>query len=533
MPAFLAHAHSDESIGADVLIVPVASVADLHARLAEEGRGVAEAAVRAVDLGDFELSPGTHLLVHARGFERFPRVLLLAVAPGASSAELRSSFARLARDPLFGRVDSVAVDAGPELGTGAALADGVAAVVDGLLHGTYRWTRAKTRPSAPGRFVILGRGARGLARVKQGITRGRAVGESVIACRELANTPANLMGPAELANAAADIGREAGLKVKVLSGSQLVRERMEGILQVGGGSVRPPHFAVLEYDGGAGPWIALVGKGLVYDTGGLSIKPNLSMVEMKFDKCGACAVIGAIRAAAKLGVRQRIVAIVPAVENSISGTSYRPGDVIGSRSGQTIEVLNTDAEGRIVLADALDYAITKYSPQAVIDCATLTGAALHALGDHACAVLGNSARVVERLLAGGEVAGERGWQLPLWDGHRRDVDSNVADVRNTGAHGGGTIAAAAFLERFVGDVAWGHLDIAAVARDRRDPKVGSTGFGVRILAETLAAWPVTRAPRATAKGRTKAATKAAAKKRAGAATKAARKTARGKSRRKR
>jgi leucyl aminopeptidase len=315
------------------------------------------------------------------------------------------------------------------------------------------------------------------------------------------------------------------MKVTVLSGRQLERERMEGILQVGGGSARPPHYAVLEYDGGGGDWIALVGKGLVYDTGGLSIKPNPSMVEMKFDKCGACAVLGAIRAAAELGVKQRIVAIVPAVENSISGTSYRPGDVIGSRSGKTIEVLNTDAEGRIVLADALDYAVTKYSPQAVLDCATLTGAALYALGDHACAVLGNDERVIQRLREAGEESGERAWQLPLWDGHRRDVDSHVADVRNTGAQGGGTIAGAAFLERFVGDTPWGHLDIAAVARDRRDPKVGSTGFGVRILAQALEAWPVARGAAKKKAARGKAARKSPAKARGKAATKARRKTA--------
>jgi len=247
--------------------------------------------------------------------------------------------------------------------------------------------------------------------------------------------------------------------------------------------------------------VALVGKGLVFDTGGLSIKPAASMAEMKFDKCGACVVIGAMIAIAKLRLTVPVVAVVPAVENSISGESYRPGDVIGSRSGKTIEVLNTDAEGRIVLADALDYVVTKYSPQAIIDAATLTGAAYYALGDRACAVLGNDDALVEKLRAAGETVGERAWPLPLWDDYRADVDTPNADVRNTSSWGAGTIAGAAFLERFVGDVPWAHLDIANVSRDRRDPKIGATGFGVRLLVEALTSWPGARPRSRSSRGK--------------------------------
>jgi leucyl aminopeptidase len=529
MPAFLAHAHSDESVGADVLVVPLASTSDLHARLSREGRGVAAAAVRAADLGDFTAEPGSRLLVHARGIERFPRLMLLGIDAGAKPRALRTTFAGLAQDPVFGRTDSVAVLATPDLGEGAALAEAVAAAVDGLLHGAYRWTRAtKDRPRSPGRYVFLGESARALTRVREGIERGRALGDAVVACREMANTPANLMGPAELAAAAESLAKDFGLRSRVLTRRQLERENMEAMLTVGAASVREPRLAVVEYDGGGGDWIALVGKGLVYDTGGLSLKPNTSMVEMKFDKCGACAVLGTIRAAAALGLKQRIVAVVPAVENSVSGTAYRPGDVIGSRSGQTIEVLNTDAEGRLVLADALDWAITKYEPQAVLDAATLTGAAFYALGDHSCALLGNDETLIARVKEAGERSGEYAWPLPLRDEYRRDVDSNFADVRNTSAHGAGTIAGAAFLERFVRDVPWAHLDIGCVARDRRDPKVGATGFGVRVLTEALAAWPVSRAtPKARAKAEAKGKAKAAAKGRAKrkAAGKAKRKAA--------
>ncbi|MBZ0268251.1 leucyl aminopeptidase family protein, partial [bacterium] len=222
------------------------------------------------------------------------------------------------------------------------------------------------------------------------------------------------------------------------------------------------------------------------------IKPTSSMMFMKFDKCGGCVVLAAIRTVAALGLKVPVVAVVPAVENSISGTSYRPGDVIGSRAGKTIEVLNTDAEGRIALADGLDYAITEFRPRAVLDAATLTGAVYHALSDRACGVLGNDDAIVQRLLQAGEDTGERAWQLPLWPEHLTDVDTPNADVRNTGAAGGGTIAGAAFLQRFVRDTPWAHLDIANVSRDRRNPSVGATGFGVRLLVEALRVWPAAR-----------------------------------------
>jgi leucyl aminopeptidase len=184
--------------------------------------------------------------------------------------------------------------------------------------------------------------------------------------------------------------------------------------------------------------------------------------------------------------------VIPAVENSVSGDSYRPGDVIGSRSGRTIEVLNTDAEGRIVLADALDYAITKYSPQAVVDLATLTGAVFYALGDRACAVLGTDADVIRRVREAGDRAGEPAWELPLWEAYLDDVKSSNADVKNTGAWGAGTIAGASFLRAFTGETPWAHLDIAGVSRDRRNPKAGATGFGVRLLVDMLERWPVPR-----------------------------------------
>jgi leucyl aminopeptidase len=498
MPVFLSHrTATDESIGADLLVVPIAESAHgVPARLARLGKGVADAVARALDLGDFEREVGSVVTLRVCRIERYPRILLLRLGSGEEpeSVGVRRAFAKASKDPLFRRIDSVAVWAEPSLGSGAALAENVAAAIDGLLEGTYRWTAATTKKESPaGRYLFLADGARSLARVDEGIAHGRALGDSVLLAREIANTPANRMGPAEMAERAKEIAAEAGLACRVLAGTRLARERMEAIRTVGAGSARDPRLIVLEYDPGVDlEPIVLVGKGLVYDTGGLSLKPTSSMVGMKFDKCGGSVVLAVLRAAATLDLPLPLVGIVPAVENSVSGTSYRPGDVIGSRSGQTIDVQNTDAEGRLVLADAIDYGIDKYSPRALIDIATLTGAAYYALGDRACAVLGTDDGVVERLREAGERSGERVWPLPLWAGYRKDVDSPVADVRNTGPWGAGTITGAAFLQRFTRDVPWAHLDIASVSYDRRETKNGATGFGVRLLVEALRRWPKRR-----------------------------------------
>lgn len=499
MPVFQSHiAKADDSVGADLLLVPVRSTDGIYPLLAGLGRGIATAAARAADLGDFR-GEGDRLLVHSRGHEPYPRALLLGIGPEEPSpGRLRDAFTGVLRDPMFARMDTVAILCGPALGTGKALTHAVAEAVDGICQGVYRYSLATEGDTkTPGRFSFLASGARVLPRIDEGIRVGEILGRAVCLAKDLANTPANEMSPHDLANRARDLAKGSKLTAKVLEGAALEREGLEAIRVVGAASSRDPRLIVLEYRpaGAKGAPIALVGKGLVYDTGGLSIKPMASMVEMKFDKCGACVVIGAMQAIAALGLPVPVVAVVPAVENSISGNSYRPGDVIGSRSGKRIEVLNTDAEGRLVLADALDYVITKYAPRAVVDVATLTGAVFHALGDHACAVLGNDDDLVADLEDAGETTGERAWSLPLWSEYRDDVSSTIADVRNTGPQGAGTIAAAAFLQRFVRDVPWVHLDIAGVSRDRRDSRVGATGFGLRLLVEAVRGW----APRRTSR----------------------------------
>jgi leucyl aminopeptidase len=324
------------------------------------------------------------------------------------------------------------------------------------------------------------------------------------------------MSPEDLGKAALLMAKKNGLEAKLLDERELSRENMHALLAVGAGSVRPPRLIVVQYDPGSGEKpIALVGKGIVFDTGGYCIKPIESLTEMKYDKCGACVVLGVMQAIARLRFPIPVVALIPAAENMISGSAYRTGDIVDSRSGKTIEVLNTDAEGRLVLADAIDYAITKFEPQAVIDVATLTGAAYYALGDHSCAVFGSDDGLIARLRDAGERAGERAWPLPLTEDYRTDVTTPHADVRNTSAWGGGAIAGATFLQRFVRGVPWAHLDVASVSRDRRNPSRGATGFGTRLLIETLERWPRARGRRsARARARPSGGSPAARRRRA-------------------
>jgi len=307
--------------------------------------------------------------------------------------------------------------------------------------------------------------------------------------RDLVNQPGNTKSPAYLAEQALAMSAEDGIECTVLEADQLRQEGFGALLGVAQGSCRDPRLIVLEYRGGdqAQQPIALVGKGVVFDAGGISLKPAEKMDEMKMDMAGGAAVLGTFKAAAALQLPINLVGIVPAVENLPSGTAYRPGDILTSLSGKTIEVLNTDAEGRLILADALSY-VARFNPRVVIDLATLTGACIIALGNHASAILGNHEGLVKQLLGAGERCGERIWQLPLWDNYSQQIKSGVADVKNVGGRPAGTITAAAFLQTFASDYTWAHLDIAGTAwqeKDRDYLSQGGTGVGVRLLIEYL------------------------------------------------
>ncbi len=330
---------------------------------------------------------------------------------------------------------------------------------------------------------VLGGGERAADAVAVGATIGAA--ENL--ARTLQSRPGNVATPSHIAAEAQRMGENAGLEVTVFDEARLREEGMHAILAVSRGSEEEARFIIMEHKGGAegeAP-LVLVGKGLSFDAGGISLKPPSGMQDMKFDMSGGAAVIGAMQAIALLGLKANVVGIVPSSENLPSGTAVKPGDVIDTLVGKTVEVINTDAEGRLILADALTYG-ARLNPAAMVDCATLTGAVVIALGNHAAAVLGNDEGIVEELIAAGSESGERCWPLPLWKEYRKQLDSETADLKNIGGRPGGSITAACFLSEFVLDAAWAHLDIAGTAYgDGKLPyqRKGGYGFPTRLLVQ--------------------------------------------------
>jgi leucyl aminopeptidase len=325
---------------------------------------------------------------------------------------------------------------------------------------------------------------------ERALSIGVAFAEGENLARLLQNRPGNVATPSHLADVALGVAREYGFTSHVLGKKELEDEGMRALLAVSAGSEEEPRLIVLEHHGGekGDPPLALVGKGITFDSGGISIKPGLGMEEMKFDMSGAAAVLGAMQAIGALRLPLNVVAVVPSAENLLSGRATKPGDIVRARSGKTIEIINTDAEGRLVLADALSYVIEHYAPKVVVDCATLTGACLIALGNHASAVLGNDEGVIAELREAGARAGERCWPLPLWKEYRKQLESTVADLKNVGGRAAGTITAAWFLAEFVGETPWAHLDIAGTAYgDVHAPYHRKGGFGrpARLLLEWL------------------------------------------------
>ena len=319
--------------------------------------------------------------------------------------------------------------------------------------------------------------------------RGLAIAHGMDLTRDLGNLPANICTPTYLGERALEMATEfPDLKVTVLDRKQIEDLKMGSFLSVTNGSAEPPRFIVFEYNGSARKQrpVVLVGKGITFDSGGISIKPALDMDHMKFDMCGAASVFGTLRAIVELKAKVNVVGLVAACENLPSGRATKPGDIVTSMSGQTIEVLNTDAEGRLILADALTYA-ERFEPEAVVDIATLTGAMVISLGHIACGVFSNNDALARALLTAGDDAFDRGWQLPLWDDYQDGLKSNFADVANvSGARAGGSITAACFLSRFAKKFDWAHLDIAGVANKDGVDK-GATGRPVPMLTTWLLA----------------------------------------------
>jgi leucyl aminopeptidase len=459
---------SPAEVSADLLALPLAadglSGGRVPPRVAALDRAAGGRIAQALRAGDFEGKRGQTLLVHPADGLPARRLLLLGLGDAAkASAELVRETAALAVRDAQGRRAARMALLVPNV-RGMRPAAVVQALAEGAVLGSYRFDRYRTKKRDEARV-----GALALL-----VERG---------------------GELRAARAAA----ATGVSVRVFSPAELRKRGFGALLAVAQGSANEPRLIVLEHGAGAKrgaqarkrPTVCLVGKGVCFDSGGLSLKPSTSMVTMKHDMSGGAAVIAAVCAAARLALPLHLVGIVGAVENMPSGTAYRPDDIVTSLSGQTIEISNTDAEGRLVLADALHFANTEFAPDAIIDLATLTGACSVALGKWAAAVLGNHERLAERMLAAGEAAGERYWRLPLWDVHREFMRGQVADLKQTGGRDGGTITASAFLSNFVGSTPWIHLDIAPVANTEKGSALqpaGATGFGVRSLLELLRGW---------------------------------------------
>ncbi len=318
------------------------------------------------------------------------------------------------------------------------------------------------------------------------IQQGKAIGDGMDQARDLGNLPANICTPGYLARQAKALAKgESKLNVKILEEAEMRKLKMGSLLSVSAGSRQPAKLIVLEYNGAAkkSQPIVLVGKGVTFDTGGISLKPGAAMDEMKFDMCGAASVIGTMRAVLTMKLPINVVGIIPATENMPDGLATKPGDIVTSMSGQTIEILNTDAEGRLILCDALTYA-GKYNPRCVVDIATLTGACIIALGKVPSAILGNNDSLINDLIESGQQIDDKLWQLPLWDEYQDQLKSNFADMANIGGRDAGTITAACFLSRFTRKYQWAHLDIAGTAWKSGEQK-GSTGRPVPLLTQYI------------------------------------------------
>lgn len=368
------------------------------------------------------------------------------------------------------------------------------ALTEGLELGAYRYWPYRTGVTNEQNFVveqatIFGRDEQ---HASKGVATGQAIAHGVTLARDLVNSPGYALTPALLGDKAVELGNRLGIKTTVLDKAQLIEQGFGGILAVGKGSTNDPRFIVMEYGAeytGAGkPTICLVGKGLTFDSGGLSLKPADAMETMKSDMGGSAAVFGALQAVAELKLPLHIVGLVASAENMPSATAYRPGDIVTTLSGKTIEVLNTDAEGRIILSDALFYA-QRYKPAAIVELSTLTGAIIIALGSYATGMMATEQALADKISRAGEVTNERVWQFPLWDEYHAMIQSQIADLKNIGGRPAGSITAGAFLAAFVGDYPFVHLDIAGTAWVDRPAKPyetqGGTGVGVRLLAEFL------------------------------------------------
>jgi leucyl aminopeptidase len=473
--------------------VAVAAGTTLPAALQALDAATGGALGRAYAAGDFAGKRDETTLAYAGGRAR--RVLLVGVGKveEVGRTTLRRAAAVAAKRARALGESSYAFAVAPEARGKLGARDLGQVTVEGAAHGGWAFHELK-KPSEEKRATVESVTLVVAEAERADAEAGRAIGEAVAAghrlARDLQMQPGNVCTPSFLAGRARELAGRHGFQLTILDRDALKAEGMGALLAVAQGAVEEPRFIVLEYRGaGDAAPLALVGKGVTFDSGGISIKPAASMEDMKYDMSGAAAVLGTFEVLGRLRPKINVVGAIPSTENLPSGTAFKPGDVVRSHLGKTIEIVNTDAEGRLILSDALSY-VRRYKPAAILDAATLTGAVVVALGHQAIGIMGTDERLVGEVREAGERAGERCWPLPLWDEYRDLIKSDIADMKNSGGRGAGTIAGGWFLREFVGDAPWVHLDIAGTAyTDGEAPHQakGPTAIGVRLFTEFLLA----------------------------------------------
>ena len=473
-----------------LLAIAVAQGTTLPASLADLDRAAGGVVARAFASGDYKGKRDEALLVYGNG--KAQRILLVGVGKAGEVTRnaLRRAAAVAAKRGRGIGASAFAFAIAAEARGGVSAAELGQVAVEGAAQGGWQFTELKqqgedAKPELESVTVVVDAGEASDA--EAGRTVGDAIATGHRLTRGLQMQPGNVCTPSYLADQAGKLAKTYGFVLTVLDLAQIRKEGMGALLAVAQGSAQEPRFIALEYKGGQGAPVVLVGKGVTFDSGGISIKPASNMEDMKFDMSGAAAVLGTFEVLGRLKPKLNVVGLIPATENLPSGTAVKPGDVVKSHLGKTIEIINTDAEGRLILCDALSYA-RRFKPAAVLDAATLTGAVVVALGHHAIGIMGNDEALLAEVRDAGERAGERCWPLPLWDEYRDLVKSEIADVRNSGGRSAGSIAGGWFLKEFVEGFPWVHMDIAGTAYTEGESATqgkGPTAIGVRLFTEFL------------------------------------------------
>ncbi len=480
----------------DILAVGLFSDAKELDKLNKELNSKLNGAIdRLMELGDFKAKEGASTVVYGNGEIGAKRILLVGLGEKkkATLDTVRNAAAHAAKKSVELKAKTMSLASHKAFGGRFDLSAVGQVCGEGTYFGSYRYDEFVTE-NENGRLgslkvELIDSDSAKLKKLKKGLLSGIAIGKAQSYARTMANRPANVITPVELAAAAKELARGSKrLSCTVFDEKQMAAKGMGGVLAVGSGSQNKPRFIILKYTPPGKvasnlPTVALVGKAITFDSGGISIKPSANMDEMKLDKSGGIAVMGAMKALAELAPPVNVFGIVPSAENMPSGTSYRPGDIINTFSGKTVEVQNTDAEGRMILCDGISYAV-KQKCDIIIDIATLTGACVVALGKYMAGLMGNDGKLIKDLQKASEASGEKVWPMPSGEEYAKEMKSKIADLKNIGSRWGGACTAAAFLRQFAGDTKWAHLDIAGVWNFEKATEFtseGASAFGVRLL----------------------------------------------------